>query len=92
MAAVAITFIGGADAGNVGSTTWGTAQTGEIEFPLNRAVVLDPEQTRNAPQRAFIEHVIRKARGNKYFTVEDAKENSAPAELPQHKPPAKKGK
>jgi hypothetical protein len=91
MSAVTITFKGGPDTGNVGGTTWGTPKTGEIEFPLREPVTLDPATARNAPHKAFIEHVIRKARANPYFDVEEASvskkaeepKDGEPVEIPE---------
>lgn len=73
MAAISVTFIGGADTGNVGSTTMGTPQTGQIDFPLNKPVILDAGQAVNQPQKDFLEHLIGKLRAHPHFKVEDVK-------------------
>ena len=71
MAAVTITFLGGPDSGNVDHTVWGNAATGAVTFPLRIPVTVDPDASTNAPERAFLAHLIVKARTNPFFKVED---------------------
>lgn len=82
-----ITFLGGPECGNVGSTTWGSGETGTIEFPVRTPVLVDSEAV-PAAKRAFTEHVIKKARTNPFFTVEDAAEgaDAAAAVVQDRKP------
>lgn len=91
MSAVAITFLGGAETGNVGSTVWGNDLTGKIEFPVRQAVVLNPD-TMSGPDKAFAEHVIKKARGMpQFFKVEDGGKGT-PATVEKAAPAAAKTK
>jgi hypothetical protein len=70
-----ITFTGGPECGDVGSTTWGNGETGTIKFPLREPVLVDSDAG-NGEKRKFLEHVIAKARVNRFFTVEDAKDDT----------------
>lgn len=82
MTPVQITFIGGPDTGDVGSASMGNAMTGEIHFPLNVPVTLDPDKERNGELRKFMEHVIGKLRHHKHFKVEDVPEGKPTAAKP----------
>lgn len=79
MSAVSITFIGGEDDGNVGFTTMGPPGKTEVRFPLNQAVVLDPDKAKNGPEKATMEQIIAKARTNRFFKVEDRDSEAAAA-------------
>lgn len=70
--AVSITFIGGEESeiGNIGFTTMGPPDN-PTRFPLNEAVTLDPDKAKNGPQKQIMEQIIAKARGNRFFKVED---------------------
>jgi|SRR5262245_15268138 len=83
-----LTFIGGAEAGNVGSNIWGTEATGMIEFPLRQPVLVDPDAAATESERKFFTHIIDKARGNPFFTVAEAKEghDARPAEVKRAEP------
>jgi hypothetical protein len=70
--AVTITFVGGEENGDVGSTEWRNTATGyAIKFPVNKAVTIDPDKTEDSAEKAFLNHVIHKARGNRFFEVKD---------------------
>ena len=87
MSAVQITFLGGAECGDVGKTTWGNDATGRIDFPLNRAVVVDPDAPGNGPDKTFLMHLIKKARVNPFFKVENASgQAGAPAKVEKPAP------
>lgn len=89
MSAAKITFIGGADCGDVGQTVWGNDATGRVTFPLRQPVVVDPASGANVSEREFLSHVIEKAKGNRFFTVEkvDGKDgDGAKATVEQPKP------
>ena len=73
MAKYAVTFLGGPEVGNVATMTWGNDITGTVEFTINKPVIIDPAA---APQdkRAFLEHIVKKARGNRFFSVQEARD------------------
>lgn len=78
-----VTFIGGGDAGDVQENEWGTRATGVIKFPLNEPVLLDTEAA--GADQTFVENLIRKARKNPHFRVEDVADdggNSAATRAP----------
>lgn len=82
-----ITFIGGVECGDVGSTTWGNGETGTVRFPIREPVLVDSE-TGNGERRKFLEHLIKKARVNPFFIVEDAKDDTeATAAVVQERKP-----
>jgi hypothetical protein len=70
-----ITFLGGDECGNVGSTTWGNETTGVVKFPLRQAVLVDSDEA-NGEKKKFLEHLITKARTNQFFKVEEATEDA----------------
>jgi hypothetical protein len=68
-----VTFIGGPDTGDVGSTTFEDTLHGfKVEFPLREPVLIDPENSRGSQNGTFLENIIKKASVNRYFTVEEA--------------------
>lgn len=82
MTAAKVTFLGGPDAGNVGENVWGVPETGQITFPLNQSVLVDPEQ--GGVHKPFMEHVLRKARTNRFFRVEDVKDGKTDGAVKAH--------
>jgi hypothetical protein len=73
--AVKVTFIGG-EGENVATTVWEIpGQPHRIEFPIRVPVLLDPETAGGS--RDFVEHVIKKARTNRFFKVTDVREHKA---------------
>jgi hypothetical protein len=67
-----ITFMGGEGGGDVGCNEWRNTMTGQsIEFPLRKPVTVDPSNAVNEQERVFFEHVIARARRNKFFRVSD---------------------
>lgn len=82
-----ITFIGGEACGDVGSTTWGNADTGMVKFPLGRAVLVDSEAESGA-KRDFLKHLITKARVNPFFECSDASDETdvQPVQVVERKP------
>lgn len=61
--AVTITFLGD---GAAAETTWGP-----LVLPLREPVSVDPAAAANAPSRAILEHIIKKASRNRFFKVEE---------------------
>ena len=59
-----LTFLSGPDCGDVGSTAWNG-----VVFPANVPVELDPSNPAHA-------HMIGKARGNRFFAVEDGAQDA----------------
>lgn len=96
---VSVTFIGGPECGDVQSVKWGGGhEKQEITFPLNKAMTVNLDDAKNTKQRAFYEHVIAKARNNRFFKVtgEDQKakeptdaKSEKPAKQPRRKFKAK---
>lgn len=78
MARYAVTFLGGPEVGNVATLTWGNDITGTVEFTINKPVIIDPAA---APQdkRAFLEHIVKKAQGNRFFSVQEIGEGDEAA-------------
>lgn len=72
---VRITFVGGPDT-EAHESVWGREDQdgGPLVFPLDVPVEVDPARARSAGAREFFEHVIRKARSNPHFVVEDGGE------------------
>ena len=56
-----VTFLGGEECGNVAFTDWRG-----VRFPVDKAVDLDPKNTQHAL-------ILEKARGNRFFEVEEDK-------------------
>lgn len=79
---VSVTFIGGPECGDVQSVKWGGGfEKQEITFPLNKAMTVNLDDAENSKQRAFYEHVIAKARNNRFFKVTgDAPKEPPPAD------------
>lgn len=90
---VTITFLGGEETGNVDCTTWGsdTGQTatpgGALTFPVRTPVVIDTDEAESDEHRKFLEHVIKKARNNRFFKVAEGEE----ADEPEEDPPPRRG-
>jgi len=86
--AAILTYIGGAEDGNVGENTWGTDLTGKITFPLREPVLIDPDAAATESERKHFIHIIDKARGNRFFTVAEPKEGhtAKPAEVRRSEP------
>ena len=91
MAKYAVTFLGGSEVGNVATMTWGNDITGTVEFTINKPVIIDPAA---APQdkRAFLEHIVKKARGNRFFSVQEIGEGDEAADIAEVKDAAPKPK
>lgn len=82
MTAAYITFLGGAETGNVGETVWENTGTGQkLVLPIRVPVLVDPAA--RPKDKAFLEHVIKKARTNQFFEVEDAMGGAAVLEPPK---------
>lgn len=66
MSIVTIEFLGGPETGNVGETTWANPFTNEsLILPIREKVRVDPTAS------AFFASVVKKARTNRFFKVED---------------------
>lgn len=79
--AVTITFLGGPDCGGVDQTVWGNDATGKVVFPLRVPIAVDPEDAPNGPDRAFLSHLVAKARQNPFFKVEDGPQGQETAKV-----------
>lgn len=68
---VSITFLGGPETGDVDSVKWGGGPPDnlEITFAKDKAVTIDLDKAKNSKERAFFDHVIKKASGNRFFKV-----------------------
>jgi hypothetical protein len=75
-----ITFIGGEETGNVGLEVYENRMIhgARLEFPLNKPVEVDPD-TATGDLMGFYLHVIRKAKINRFFKVEDDRNVPLPA-------------
>jgi len=68
-----ITFIGGEGDGNVASTSWeDSMHKYRVDFRIGQPVLIEPEKERNVQKRAFLDHIIKKAKGNPFFKVEES--------------------
>lgn len=78
---VSITFLGGPETGDVDSLKWGGGpERHEIVFPKGKAMTVNLDDAKNTSQRKFYEHVIAKARNNRFFKVTgDAPKEDEPA-------------
>lgn len=65
-----ITYVGGPGDGNTAMTSWrDPLHNLSFDFPLNRPVTLDSDAEPNIQRRTLIEHIIRKAPTNRFFSV-----------------------
>lgn len=65
-----ITFIGGEECGNIGFTTVGSG-VNAVEFPINEPVEVNPESAQDQSRRNALAHLVKKAKTNRFFIVED---------------------
>lgn len=82
-----VTFIGGPECGNVGETVWGNEYTGEVTFPIRVPVLIDTDAAKTDAERDFLAHLLKKARTNRFFTVEEADTGAGEAVRVAQPPP-----
>jgi hypothetical protein len=84
-----VTFIGGPETGGVDENVWGHSDGyhaihgGPIVFPLREPIEIDPDGEKHPARKAFLAHVVKKAKTNRFFRVEEVR---GPG-----RPPAEKG-